>query len=828
MEIKQPARQAGSKWISNEAMAWQPANEPDSPNPVTPTGGQGRTRLSEINSLGQGRYRIIRLAGKGGMALVYHAYDTQNDRDVAIKVLALELSSEENFLTRFQRESELMRDLDHPNILRAYDYGQEDERVYLVMSYYGGGTIRDRLSQGHMSLKQINEYLIQIASGLDYAHSRHIVHRDIKPSNVLIHHASGKIVLSDFGIAKALSNVNPSRTGTIMGTPLYMAPEQFLDRVDQRSDIYSLGVMLYQMLSGQVPFQGDGIGFKHLNDPVPPLRTHGIPPVVERVVMKALAKRPEARFQTAGAMAAAFEEAVTLFARGDTQDAYYISAPVQTNPNLSLNSRQARLTELQVITPSQLPPTRPPVQAPSERVSPTGAVPATGKEGAARLDVTTPLAKILPQNASPLASEQQHTTPLAIPVPVVTPPSPQNTALFSRAYAPLGQEVPPSHKPGLPLPPAPRRSKVGLMVALVVGLLLLVILTVLGIMVIINDNTPRTGPVSPSNSGLDSRSPVTTIRNTTGPVATAIVPTTRGAVQTTPPTTPGHATLVAFTSRNPDGTSNIFLYEAQTGQLSQLTFTGTDATPVWSSDGSFLVFQRNDRDLYRMFPDGTGQAPLLTDAVNPDFSHSPNLNRMVYVSLKDNELYLANPANPAVAPIRLTSTGGRPKYGPSWSFDDNRIVFAMEDDNKTYQVYVLDFSQPNAGPVKLTSCTTENCLWPTFSPDGRQIAYSTNDRNPDISKRLPLDIWVMNADGSSPRRIVGNLGRNSHPVWVADSHSKTGTRIYFNSDRGPDEWGRIWVMNPDGSEQQLLIQHKNGQAEIKADDFSASIFPRSN
>jgi serine/threonine protein kinase/Tol biopolymer transport system component len=785
--------------------------------------------------LGQGRYRIIRLAGKGGMALVYHAYDTQNDRDVAIKVLALELSSEENFLTRFQRESELMRDLDHPNILRAYDYGQEDERVYLVMSYYGDGTIRDRLSQGHMSLKQINEYLIQIASGLDYAHSRHIVHRDIKPSNVLIHHASGKVVLSDFGIAKALSNVNPSRTGTIMGTPLYMAPEQFLDRVDQRSDIYSLGIMLYQMLSGEVPFQGDGIGFKHLNDPVPSLRTHGIPPVVERVVMKALAKRPEARFQTAGAMAAAFEEAITLFAKGATQDAYYISAPVQPTSNLSLNSQQARLTELQVITPSQLPPPRPPLQAPSEKISPNNSAPANGKESSARLDATTPLARILPQSDPALASEHQHTTPLA--VPVVPQPS-QNSAAFSRAYAPLGQGLPPTQQ-GPALPPTPRQSKVGVIVALVVGLLLLVSLAIVGLILILKGNNPRTGTASPTVTALNSPGPVTTIRNTTSAalttlvsapaVATTLAPTTRSAVQTTPPTVaPGRSSLVAFTSRNPDGSSNIFLYEAQTGQLSQLTFTGTDAMPVWSSDGSFLVFQRNDRDLYRMLPDGTGQAPLLTDAVNPDFSHAPNPSRMVYVSLKDNELYLTNPANPAAPPTRLTSTGGRPKYGPVWSFDDSRIVFAMEDDNKTYQVYVLDLTQSNTGPVKLTNCTTENCLWPTFSPDGRQIAYSTNDRNPDISKRLPLDIWVMNADGTSPRRIVGNLGRNSHPVWVADSHSKNGSRIYFNSDRGPDEWGRIWVMNPDGSEQQLLIQHKSGQAEIKADDFSANIFPRNN
>ncbi len=161
-------------------------------------GGQGWNRLREIKTLGDGRYRIIKLAGRGGMSLVYHAYDNENAREVAIKVLSLDLSSEETFLTRFQRESELMRDLDHPNVLRAYEFGQDEDRVYLVMSYYGGGTIRDRLSQGRLGLGQTADYLEQIANGLAYAHSRNIIHRDIKPSNVLLHHASEKLVLSDF------------------------------------------------------------------------------------------------------------------------------------------------------------------------------------------------------------------------------------------------------------------------------------------------------------------------------------------------------------------------------------------------------------------------------------------------------------------------------------------------------------------------------------------------------------------------------------------------------------------------------------------------------
>jgi serine/threonine protein kinase/Tol biopolymer transport system component len=780
-------------------MVWQTDNEVGEINSDIPN--NKTSRQAEISALGEGRYRIIGLAGKGGMSLVYHAYDSQNDRDVAIKVLSLELSSEENFLTRFQRESELMRDLEHPHILRAYDYGQEDNKVYLVMSYYGGGTLRERIVQGNLNLKQINTYLTQIASGLGYAHSRHIVHRDIKPSNVLIHHVDGKVVLSDFGIAKALTNSNPDRTGTIMGTPLYMAPEQFLDRVDKRSDIYSLGIVLYQMLCGEVPFKGDGIGFMHLNDPVPPLRTRGVPPVVERVVMKALAKRPEARFQTVEEMAAAFEEAVMIFANGETEGAMLVAMPGQTaaTPNPALLSSQAQLSEMQIITPSQLPTERPGKTG----LSPEETLP--GNLEVNQLEITRPLKAINLQKTEPLALRLAPTAPQAAPEP-------------ARAGGTLvAVQAPPA--------PAPRppKSKAGTIIALVIGLILLLSIAISGVMLLPGIINPTTTPTTISNT------PTIVIPATTAAITNPVVvptthPPTAVPTQTSVVIGPGWRTV--FTSRNVNGTSNIFLYDSQTGLLKQLTSGGTDSLAVWSPDGNAIVFQRDDKDLYRMAGDGTGQVLLVGEAINPDFSHLATAPRLAFISLKDNELYVADPTSATTEATRLTSTGGRPKRGPAWSYDDSRIAFAMEDDNKIYQIYTLDVTKANAMPIKLTSAGDENCLWPSFSPDGKQIAYSTNNNTSDIAKRLPLDIWVMNADGSVPSRIVGNLGHNSHPIWVKDDHSKTGSRIYFNSDRGPEELARIWVMNPDGSDQQLFIGHKSGQNEVKVDDFAVSVFPR--
>ncbi|HEX2912723.1 MAG TPA: protein kinase [Chloroflexia bacterium] len=801
---------------------------------VTPSGLE-RSPSREIKTLGDGRYRIINLSGRGGMSQVYHAYDTQNDRDVAIKVLSLELSSEENFLARFQRESELMRDLDHPNILRAYDYGQEEDKVYLVMSYFGGGTLKERIGPGKLNLAQIADYLSQIASGLGYAHSRNIVHRDVKPSNVLIHHSGDNLVLSDFGIAKALSNSNPNRTGTIMGTPLYMAPEQFLDRVDKRSDIYSLGVLLYQLLTGEVPFKGDGIGFKHLSDPVPPMRTWGFgyDPSIERVVLKALAKRPEARFQTAEELAEAFREAVESFASSQTIDSRG-SGPgltgqanaqwmnIEDNP--AVLPGQASLSELPVIRQSQL------KTEPAEK-SEAGAIPLQKTEPIQISSYPEIQAKkqVKPEPTEVnTSSEHLATTRLALPYMPLDKtyeavPDPRTLEMTRRAA-----------EPAIARPGNSRTRKTPRFWFLILSLIVVTALAAgAGAYLLANASSEATRTAVAGQTGnLVPGSHTDTPAVTTAPavITAAPIPTVLNT-QLPGPVLP--SPRVVFTSIE-EGTNSTYIwtYEAKTGALTRLTDTGRDSLPVWSPDGGIIVFQRNKGgetyDIYSMYANGNALLPVVTDAHNPAFAH--NTNRIVYISEKDNELYL-KPVDGSQGPAtKLTSTSGRPKIGPAWSYDDNRIAFAMEDDNRVYQIYVLNLNDLKAPLLKLTSFPDENALWPSFSPDGQFIVFSTNDNNPNIAARLPQDIYVTRSDGnaSAPTMIVGNYGHNSHPVWVADKRGKMGSRIYFNSDRGVPAYARIYVMDPDGSNQQIYIPRKDNQSDSKIDDYAPSIFLSSN
>lgn len=798
------------------------------------------TTQGGLKTLAGGRYRILGLAGRGGMSLVYHAFDTENDRDVAIKILSTDLLNDENFLVRFQRESELMRDLDHPNILRAYDYGQEGERVYLVMSYYGGGTLRDRImAPERLSLAEIAVYLTQVAAGLGYAHSRNVVHRDVKPSNILLHHASDRLVLSDFGIAKALSNSNPSRTGTIMGTPLYMAPEQFLDRVDKRSDIYSLGVVLYQMLTGHLPFQGEGIGFKHLNDPVPPLGSWGVQYAspIERVVQKALAKRPEARFQKVEDLAAAFQEAVDLSVSSPTVDAFLsVSEVLPTTTPLAIPAwkateklrlpAQAQLTEIAVITPSQLQTDWP-----------------TGGQSLREQDLP-PLEPTIRLQIPAGSASVPPTTGAAQPASRPEPAQAEVSKSPGRSYTPLGQVSTPPGRPLHPIDPVhPRRKRRRLVGVLV----LLLLLALAGGATALYLNTKAGNPAQ----SLPSKATVTSNPTATANITAATTglaapqPTVQATTPeplTTSPAVTGPDVVLVFTSlSDKDDSTYLFSYDVRSPSTRQLTTSGRDSAPAWSRDGQKIVFQRRrgeQYDTYDLFVMGfnSGIAQLVSpNALNPEFAHKSN--QLVYVSQKDNELYMISADDTSATPLRLTATGGRPKLGPSWAYDDRRIVFAMENETtRLYSLYILDLSRTKAAPASLNdlvklpvpaTATTENLLWPTFSPDGTKIVFSTNDNNPDIKNRYPKDIWVVNADGKGLQRIVGNQGRNSHPVWVPESGSKFGSRIYFNSDRGPSEAARIYSMNPDGSDQTLVLTRKEGNEVVKSDDYAVRVFVRS-
>jgi serine/threonine protein kinase len=258
-----------------------------------------------------GAYRVISQIGAGGMATIFKAYQPSMDRTVALKVLPEYYAQDPQFVDRFNREARTIARLEHPNILPVYDFGEQDGITYLVMRFLEGGTLQEKMGQQGFSLHQTADLLVPICAALDYAHRQGIIHRDVKPSNVLIDR-EGAVYLSDFGIAKVLeSSSRLTQTGTSLGTPAYMAPEQCLGKeVDRRSDIYSLGVILYEMAVGRVPFQADtpmAVLFAHVHEPLPIPRSINptISEALQNVILKAMAKNPEDRFQTAAEMGTA-------------------------------------------------------------------------------------------------------------------------------------------------------------------------------------------------------------------------------------------------------------------------------------------------------------------------------------------------------------------------------------------------------------------------------------------------------------------------------------------------------------------------------------------
>jgi serine/threonine protein kinase len=292
-----------------------------------------------------GTCTLQRLLGRGGMGAVYLAQQERPHRIVAVKVLMPDLLTHEElykeFLIRFRREADAIAALDHINIMPIYEYGEEERLAYLVMPYITGGTLREVLrKRGRLPLAETIPIITQTASALDYAHARGIIHRDLKPGNILLH-ADGRLLLTDFGIAKVVetsptkdqpgSHAMPTltTTGTVIGTPEYFSPEQAAgEAIDRRSDVYSLGVVLYEMLAGHVPFSGPtpvAVAIKHAMELPPPLTQANpdIPDVVEKVVMKALAKKPEARYASAGALAQVLRTAFNAYAlrRKDTSEA---------------------------------------------------------------------------------------------------------------------------------------------------------------------------------------------------------------------------------------------------------------------------------------------------------------------------------------------------------------------------------------------------------------------------------------------------------------------------------------------------------------------------
>lgn len=272
--------------------------------------------MKDLTGQQLGSYQIIERLGEGGMAVVYKAYQAQTDRQVALKILPPHYAADPNFVSRFEQEARILAKLNHAHILPLFDYGQVDGLTYIVMPLVSSGTLADLMKSSPLPLEQILQIISQVGGALNYAHTKGLVHRDVKPDNILMDE-EGNCRLTDFGIAKFAQDSNRmTRTGVAVGTPAYMSPEQIRgEELDRRSDVYSLGVVLYEMATGRPPFEANTtaeVMVRHLHEPLPLPRTLNpkLPEAVEAVIVKSLAKRAEDRYATTQEMVQALQAAV--------------------------------------------------------------------------------------------------------------------------------------------------------------------------------------------------------------------------------------------------------------------------------------------------------------------------------------------------------------------------------------------------------------------------------------------------------------------------------------------------------------------------------------
>ncbi len=324
-----------------------------------------RQSTEDLTGRTLGQYQIQEQLGQGGMATVYKALQKSIGRTVAIKVMPSYFMHEPTFMQRFEREVKVIAELQHPRVLPVYDYGQIEGRPFIVMAYMSGGTLSDRIQKGPLSLEESVRIMEQIAEGLDHAHRKGIIHRDFKPSNVLLDD-HGNAYLSDFGIAKVSESTVQLTGSGVVGTPAYMAPEMAsYAQVTPAVDIYAMGVTLYQMLTGTLPFKGEtplSVMMAHASEPVPDVRVvrPDVPESIAEVVKRALAKNPQDRYVTAGQMAKALEAAV---------------AGIEPERATQVPASQRPTQPMPAVSKPPTPPTQPPTGAPGGWQAPAAGTP---------------------------------------------------------------------------------------------------------------------------------------------------------------------------------------------------------------------------------------------------------------------------------------------------------------------------------------------------------------------------------------------------------------------------------------------------------------------
>jgi len=721
-------------------------------------------------------YEILRQIGQGGMATVYLARQQSMNREVALKMLPKHLMGDDTYLQRFEQEVKIVSTLEHRNIVPVYDYGKFEEQPYIVMRYMSGGSVDDMLRQGALHPDHIQDIISQIAPALDYAHNKNVLHRDLKPSNVLLDDDGGAFI-TDFGIARILGDQGTTiTTQGVVGTPSYMSPEQAqAHSLDGRSDVYSLGVMLFEMATGRRPFESEtpySIAVMQVTKPPPSPRKlyPELSAAIEIVILKALKKNPEERYQSAGTLAEALKLAV------ERPDSIH-----DTQPNLRRTDEFLQLAATQK-APATPQPSAPPLQ----------------------------------------------------PMPAVQPQAPQQVPPSGYFSGTMPEPIRPRRKAN-PWLNIIIGSGIGCgLLAVIAGIMLFALGTMNNGGGASNASTPTqviadTAPTQPLTERVPSatttldltsqaaREALLTRSADTDATLTVVARQTQAAptrdlrtepigARGTPTLAPGLRSVLGdvifFDARPREDDEEkpqafeILKLNLETFTETLLTLDRSDNTyPVASPDGRWIAFQ-SDRDgdfeIYVMNTVG-GQVTQITDNAYWDRlpAWSPDGEWVIYsADVRRDETFDIYKARPDGSDEQLVfSNGGRNSH-VRYSPDGNAIVFTSgvdPMDSRTWEIYHHDLETNET--TRLTDNDWRDAS-PSFSPDGSSILYVTFVENNNA-------IALMDVDGSNRRILYDGAGNE----WSAN-FSPDGQYIVFTTlVDGDDE---LFLMTADGREVQRI------------------------